>query len=319
MIGVSVVLYRSQPAAVVATMAALAAQVSPPSRVEVHVNEAGEVDLEQLDADLAAALGSIPFAVAASQDNLGFTGGHNAAMIRLFAAGCTAAVVLNPDLMLDPGALQDLAAAEAELPAPSLLGPLLLLADPTTLAETGLVDSLGIRWTAGGRHLDAGQGEPLTFMPPEPRRVAGISGACLYVPRAAYDRVLAASNEFFDADFIAYREDAELAIRADLLGIGCYLVPRARGAHVRGLRGTTRGGNAAIDALGVRNRFLMAFKYGRKRPGNPVATLARDAIVVAGVLLRERSSLPALREAWRLRAAMRAKGRRITEFTRQTP
>jgi GT2 family glycosyltransferase len=318
-IGVSVVLYRSQPAAVVATMTALAAQLTPPGRIEVHVNEADQVDLERLDADLRAALGTISFAVDATSENLGFTGGHNAVLARLFAADCSAVVVLNPDLMLNPTALQELAAAEADLPAASLLGPLLVLADPSTLQETGLIDSLGIRWTVGGRHLDAGQGEPLTPLPPQPKRVAGISGACLYVPRAAYDRILAASDEFFDADFIAYREDAELAIRADVLGIGSYLVPRARGAHVRGLRGTTRGGNTAIDALGVRNRFLMAFKYGLKRPGNSAATLTRDGVVVAGVLLRERTSLPALREAWHLRGAMRAKGRRITEFMRQTP
>lgn len=315
----SVVLYRSPRAAMLATMAALAAQTVPPDSVLVHVNEADAADLDDLRSDIAQALGHVSFAVEASSENLGFTGGHNRLLAQLFAAGCSAAVVLNPDLVLDPAALQALDAAASDLGGCVLLGPILELADPVTREGTGRIDTVGIRWTAGARHLDDRQGELLRDLPSAVSNVAGISGACLYVGRAAYHRVVDASGEFFDADFIAYREDAELAHRAHLLGISSYLVPAARGRHIRRLRGTARGVDPQIDALGVRNRFLIAFKYGARRPGSSVAALARDVVVVAGVLVRERSSLPALREAWRLRGRMRDKGRQVRAFaaTRQ--
>jgi GT2 family glycosyltransferase len=314
-LGVSIVLYRSEERGFLTTLRAVAAQTEPPTTVAVHANSMSDVDADRLRPLVVEALGAIPVELTASTDNLGFAGGHNRLLAALIAAGCDAVVVLNPDLALDPAAIAALSAAAGTLPTPLLLGPVLELADPQTLEPTGRIDTVGIRWTAGGRHLDDRQGEPMTRLPPDPVEVAGISGACLYVPLAAYERVLAASGEFFDEDFIAYREDAELAFRAKLVGVASYLVPAARGGHARGLRGTSRGANAAIDSLGVRNRFLIAFKYGLRRPGRLVPSLLRDVVVIAAVLGRERSSLPGLRDAWRLRGTMRAKGRQVRAFT----
>jgi GT2 family glycosyltransferase len=313
-LGVSVVLYRSPLEGLVATLRGLAAQITPPARVMIHANAASEAAAEPFRAAAAAALGDIPWELSATEANLGFAGGHNEILGRLFAAGCEAAVVLNPDLVLADSALAELAAAQLKLTEPALIGPVLELGDPDTLEPTGLIDTTGIRWTRGGRHLDDRQGEPMGALPPAPVVVAGISGACLYVSKAAYDRLLAASGEFFDAEFVAYREDAELGHRAGLLGVTSYLVPAARGVHARRLRGTSRGSDRRIDSLGVRNRFLIAFKYGARRPGGFVGATGRDLIVVGGVLARERSSLPGLREAWRLRHVMRAKGRQVREF-----
>lgn len=148
-----------------------------------------------------------------------------------------------------------------------------------------------------------------------PIAVAGISGACILVPRVAHDRIVSATGEFFDEDFIAYREDAELGLRATVLGVSSYLVPSARGRHGRALRGTERGRDSAIDRLGVRNRFLIAFKYGFQRPGGFWRGLLRDVVVVVGVLVRERSSAPGLIEAWHLRHRMREKAARLRGAT----
>jgi GT2 family glycosyltransferase len=133
----------------------------------------------------------------------------------------------------------------------------------------------------------------------------------MLVGRNAYERLVAATGEFFDESFVAYREDAELGLRANRLGVECWLVPAARGLHVRRQRGTARGIDVHIDRLGVRNRFLIAFKHGRSRPGFLPLVLARDALVIAGVLVRERSSISGLKDAWRLRHAMRSKGAQI--------
>jgi GT2 family glycosyltransferase len=312
-LGVSIVLYRSAIPPLLAGLRALAAQTLPPASIAVHANASTQSELDAVRASIADAAGPVTVHLTSSTDNQGFSGAHNRGLAQLFTDGCTAVVVHNPDLVLEPTALAELHTAEQRVGAPALLGPLLELADAESLAGLGLVDSLGIRWTRSGRHLDDGQGAALPALTADPRPVAGISGACLYVPRAAYDVVVGVSQEFFDEEFIAYREDAELAYRASLLGVPSYLVPAARGRHVRRLRGTTRG-DPMIDRLGVRNRFLIAAKYGRQRPGGAFGPLLRDGVVVMGTLLRERSSLPGLADAWRLRRQMRAKGRVVRQF-----
>jgi GT2 family glycosyltransferase len=311
-VGASLVLFHSRIAEVERALAGLAAQEPAVGVVRIHLNAATPDELASLRECLARHP-SLVVDVTAGVENLGFAGGHNRTLTELFGSGADAVLVVNPDVELGAGALGALDDAAHAVPGPALLGPVLEQADPATLAPTGRIDSCGIRWTWDGRHFDVGQGEPLPPLPAEPWPVAGVTGACLWVTRAAWETVVERSGEFFDADFVAYREDAELGHRARLLGVPSFVVPAAGATHVRRRRGTTRGGDAFVDLLGVRNRFLIAFKYGARRPGGPVGPLLRDLVVVAAVLLVERSSLAGLREAWRLRHAMRAKGRRVRQ------
>jgi GT2 family glycosyltransferase len=311
LIGVSVVTYRSSMPMLRLTLAAVAASAGVDLRLRVHANAASAADAADLHR-LVSELGlSAVTEVTWSATNHGFAGAHNVSLAALFGGGCSAVVVLNPDLALAPDALTSLSSCAAAAGRRALVGPLLELAEPATLDGTGLVDTLGIRWTRDGRHLDTGQGRALPAFGGAARRVEGISGACLFVTREAHDAVVDASGEFFDADFIAYREDAELAWRASLLGIPSLLCPAARGRHARRLRGTLRGVDPHIDRLGVRNRFLIAFKYGAWRPGGWAGPWLRDLVVIFAVLLQERSSYAGLRDAWRLRGVMRAKGRLV--------
>lgn len=312
MIGVSIVTYRSPLSLVEQTLKGVAGWHLTEVRVHIHANasSAQEAGALQSCADRVGPL--LTTTTSWSADNLGFAEAHNRGLDRLFGHGCAAVFVHNPDLVLSPAAPGHLVAEMDRLgPGPLLLGPLLELADPATMMGTGLVDTMGIRWTCDGRHLDEQQGSTLPVRPSPTHRVAGISGACLLVTRSAHEVIVAASGEFFDEAFIAYREDAELAYRAQWLGVSSYVCPGAHGRHARRLRGTTRGTDVFVDRLGVRNRFLIAFKYGRRRPGRLSAALARDVVVVMAVLLTERSSLGGLREAWVLRHVMSAKGARI--------
>ncbi len=307
-IAVSVVLFHPDPASLQVTLGRLASWRHGP--VLVHVNESTDVP-SWVRALLPAAQ------ITASPDNRGFSGAHNALVAAALSAGADAVLVHNPDLLLPDEAVEGLAEAAERHPG-ALLGPALQLAQWPELQPTGLVDTLGIVWTRSGRHLDGGQGSP--WQPPSgpPREVAGISGAALWVSREVHDLLVELSGELFDEDFIAYREDAELAFRAALLGIPSLLVPEAQGLHGRSLRGTTRGGSAHVDRLGVRNRFLLAAKYGRHRPGGMWGPLARDLVVLLGVVLRERSSWSGVTDAWRLRKRMRAKGQVVLRAARLT-
>ena len=104
------------------------------------------------------------------------------------------------------------------------------------------------------------------------------------------------NGEFFDADFFVYREDADVAWRAQLLGWKCLYVPYAKGYHVRNaLPGNRRALPAEINMHSVKNRFLLRMK--NMRPNlyrrNFFSITARDCVVIACCLVWEHSSLKA--------------------------
>jgi GT2 family glycosyltransferase len=124
--------------------------------------------------------------------------------------------------------------------------------------------------------------------------------------------------DFFDPDFFAYREDADVAWRAQLLGWRCLYIPSAVGYHVRSV---TQGKRSAVPAVinmhSVKNRFLMRTKNITagvfRRYWRPM--IARDLLVIGGCLLMEHKSLPAF---WRLaRCLPRALGKRSWIMSRR--
>ena len=104
------------------------------------------------------------------------------------------------------------------------------------------------------------------------------------------------SAELLNPDFFAYREDADAAWRAQLLGWHCLYVPSAVGYHVRTVvPGNRRAVPAVVNMHSVKNRFLMRIKNatgGLYRQFWLQATV-RDLLVVGGCLLWEQRSLPA--------------------------
>ena len=100
----------------------------------------------------------------------------------------------------------------------------------------------------------------------------------------------------FDEAFFAYREDVDLAWRAQWLGWRCLYVPEARGFHVRRVLPERRALlPAEINMHSFKNRFLLRIKnmdagtYARFL----LPITARDAAALAYVVLREPSSLRA--------------------------
>jgi GT2 family glycosyltransferase len=125
--------------------------------------------------------------------------------------------------------------------------------------------------------------------------VFGATAAAALYRRAMIDDI-ALDGEFFDSDFFVYREDADVAWRAQLMGWKCLYAPYARGYHVRKvLPGNRRALPPEINMHSVKNRFLMRIKnispnlYCR----NWLSITARDLVVVMCCLLWEHSSLRA--------------------------
>ena len=155
-----------------------------------------------------------------------------------------------------------------------------------------------------------------------PARRRCIGARCWTTSRRRADHRPAAGTEYFDEDFFAYREDADLAWRAQLLGWNCVYVPDAVARHGRRVTPERRSAlPAAINYYSVRNRFLLRMK--NQTAGHALRfllpALARDLQVIGYVLLKERSSIGALGDVLRLwrttmmkRRAIMARRRRPT-------
>jgi GT2 family glycosyltransferase len=252
------------------------------SRISVRVlDNASEDDSVQLAKSFGAD-------VVRSEQNVGFAAGHNR-LARTYPAPYI--LFLNPDTVLRPTFVEELVRALEETPdAGSATGKLLRM-DGVTL------DSTGITMTRNQRHLDRGAGEADRGQYETPGSVFGPSGAAAMYRYACLEDV-AIGGEFFDEDFFAYREDADLAWRCRLMGWKSLYVPSAVALHRRRVTPDVRGELAAeINMHSVKNRFLLRINNMTPALYRRCfwTTTARDIAVLAYVLCKERSSIPALR------------------------
>jgi GT2 family glycosyltransferase len=177
----------------------------------------------------------------------------------------------------------------------SVCGKLLTIRASFDLPDKPLVDSTGIYFTPMLRHLDRGSQEVDNGHYLNHEFVFGATAAAaLYRRRMVDDISLGA--EFFDPDFFVYREDADVAWRAQLMGWHCIYTPHARGYHVRNvLPGNRRALPPVINMHSVKNRYLMRMKNmtGHLYRRNWLSITIRDIVVVSCCLVREQSSLKA--------------------------
>jgi GT2 family glycosyltransferase len=216
--------------------------------------------------------------------------------------------LVNPDAFLDAEYVTRVARSL------ELAGPKFGMASGKLLqAESGRIDSQGIRMTRSGRHLDIRQGELDDHDDDADYEIFGVSGAAaLY--RMSFLRDVAIDGEIFDESFFAYREDADLAWRGQLFGWRALYVADAVAHHVRRVTPEVRRSlPPSLNMHSVKNRFLLRSKnegwYLALR--NAVFEIPRDLLVIGAALTIERSSLPAFRWLWRNRAKIRAKRRAI--------
>ena len=228
--------------------------------------------------------------------NLGFAEAQNRA-IRLSRSEWV--LTLNPDVLLLPGFVRMLVeAGEANPHAGSVCGKLLSIAPGFEFLPEPRIDSTGIFFTPAMRHFDRGWHQPDTQCFESMEYVFGASAAAALFRRRMVDDIVV-EGSFFDPAFFIYREDADVAWRAQLMGWRCIYTPSAAAYHVRTANPENRRSvPAAINIHSVKNRFLMRIKNAT--PGLYrrywVAMTLRDLVVLGGVLFWEPSSLPAL---WR--------------------
>ncbi len=244
-----------------------------------------------------------------NETNTGFTGAHNAAASFALTIGVDYVFILNPDVRLEPDALKHMLREMQDDPRAGMSCPRLYRADRKLIpVEPKRFDSTGMYITPSIRHFDRGSEELDSGQYRAPEYVFGASGAAVLM-RAAFIRDVALScsedtqYEIFDDAFFAYREDADLSWRAQWLGWKCRYIPRAVGYHKRAVLPERRAElPKELNAYSVRNRFLMQLNNYAfwNNSGGTLRALYRNALVVFGVLLKERSSISALRSVVQL-------------------
>jgi GT2 family glycosyltransferase len=244
--------------------------------------------------------------------NVGFAGGHNRAFL---SAPADVHMVLNPDCRLAPGFVEAaVSTLDRDASAGAVSGRLLRFypgaedGGPLEELPDDILDSTGMLGLRNRRVVDRGSETSARGRFLNDAYVFGASGAAATYRRAMLEDV-AVRDEIFDESFFAYREDVDLAWRAQLLGWRCRYVPGALARHRRRVApGRRRSLPTNINRQSVANRWRMLVK-------NETATgwlhdwwaiAARDAGIIGYSILRERQTLRAIpdviRDAGRLRA-----------------
>ena len=190
--------------------------------------------------------------------NVGFAAGQNQAIRASLGEWV---LCLNPDVVLSPDFIMQLVrAGEAHPEAGSLCGKLLRWDADGDPRQTNMIDSTGIYFTRNMRHLDRGAEEIDRGQYDRAQYVFGASGAAAFFRRDFIDDV-SVEGEFFDEEFFAFREDGDLAWRAQLMGWKCLYTPKAVAWHVRRVTPERRKDlPLVINWHSAKNRFLMRGK-----------------------------------------------------------
>jgi len=256
-----------------------------------------------------------------SSENRGFSHGHN---FHLRQGGFDHVLILNPDVVLSKGYLKTLMESMSGVKRVGTAGGKLYRMDSAGQTvhegEYPVLDTTGIYFTPTQRHFDRGSQQPDRGQYDRRELVFGISGAALLCTREMLED-LRYGDEYLDEDFFAYREDADLAWRAQLRGWRALYEPAAQGLHVRRVLPSRRARLAShINYHSLKNRYLMRIKNldpAVRRKCFPFMWI-RDLGIIGYVLLRERSSLSAYRQVCRLRERFLGKREWVRE-TRRVP
>ncbi len=279
--------------------------------------------------------------VVAHRENLYYARAHNLALLDPSAADDAAIVfTVNPDVLLAPTFVSHVMAVFDRHPGVGAVNGKLLLLEggdftPALVAAPpdpdALLDSAGLMIYRSRRPYLRGNRLAARDHCLEPCAIFGVDGACAAYRRAMLDDIalnVDGRPEYFDDDFVMYREDVDLAWRAQLFGWESRYEPAALGYHVRsfhlGLGLGLGRGRAKMSPFfrrhSVKNGWFLLVK--NDEPGALLRhlpfVLPYQAKILAGLLTIERSSLGALGDFRRLLPRFRAKRAQILARRRRT-
>lgn len=186
-----------------------------------------------------------------SPENLGFAGACNAGCARAFAAGARWTILLNNDLVVDPGFVEPLVERFGRDASIGAASPKVLFYDTPDLiwAYGARID----RFTGRSPHIgvlerDRGQYDAMTY-------VDRLPGCSMAIERSTFERVGP-----FDERFFLYSEETDWCIRARRAGFRLAIEPRSKVWH-RGHRATGREGRGLVRYYQIRNQLELVRKH----------------------------------------------------------
>lgn len=187
-----------------------------------------------------------------NENNTGFAAGQNLAIAQ---SNSPYVLVLNPDVVLERDYVRKLVErAESDSSIGSATGCLTFISNPER------IDSAGMEINEMRRASERGAGRSVQeFQVAE--EVFGVSGAAALYSRRMINAI-SINGQFFDEDFFAYKEDVDVAWRAQLLGWKAWYEPRAKGIHGRnwGSRKDRKHISRKVRQHSHQNRYLMILK-----------------------------------------------------------
>ncbi|WP_201317984.1 glycosyltransferase family 2 protein [Paenibacillus sp. EPM92] len=239
-----------------------------------------------------------------NHSNTGFAPAHNLA---IHTSSSHYYLVLNPDIQLHEEYVAYLVGVMERFPVVgSATGKLLRSQDQ------GTVDSTGLIMNCARRAFDRGAEEPASDWN-ESSEVFGVSGAAALYKREMVEDI-SIEGEFFDADFFAYKEDVDVAWRAQLLGWKAYYESKAIAIHERGWKsGNRKQQPVFVRRLSYINRYKMMLKNDRISYvfRHLFSIVPYEILSLGYALVKEPMLLPAWIDFWRKLPAVLAKRRWI--------
>jgi N-acetylglucosaminyl-diphospho-decaprenol L-rhamnosyltransferase len=172
-------------------------------------------------------------------ENLGFAGGMNHGIRRALESGAAAVMILNDDVVVEPGWIEplvaELAGDEAGRPVGAVQPKLLFADDPPT------INSLGVVLGPDGSGTDIGMHDADDPTDVTSRDLAIFTGGAVL-----FDAAFLRATGGFDERFFLYYEDVDLALRGAALGWRYRLAPASRVRH---------RGSATVATIGSRSAF----------------------------------------------------------------
>ena len=202
-------------------------------RVVVADNASGDDSVQRIRSAAIAHGWNAWLEVLELPHNGGFAYGNNAGIrrVREIDAEFGVVVLLNPDTVVKPGAIEALVSFLAERPAAGIAGAAIENASGS-VERSAHADPSPRGELHGGAQLHAlGRLLPVTVYEPAAgeQRCDWVSGACMAIKRETLDVV----GEL-DEGYFLYFEEVDYCVRARKLGWECWYVPQARVVHFEG-------------------------------------------------------------------------------------
>lgn len=200
-----------------------------------------------------------------NKQNVGFARGHNQALVWTKSEFV---LVLNQDVYLMPSYLAELITSLDNLERAGAVSGKILhwpfeaetfhVSDFSNL-KNQYIDSLGLGIKRNRRVVNLGQGEQDLGQYSKPQQLFGVAGTAPLYRRQALAEV-SPLGEFFDEDFVSYKEDVDLAWRLRLAGWQAWLAPQAVAYHDRSLS-QSQGLKQEYQKRKVRARDLKVYSW----------------------------------------------------------